>query len=202
MTRIYLIRHGAVYNPKRLVYGTLPGFHLSRTGRLQSTRLGDKLSGEGIQIIYSSDVERAVETAHLIASKLPGQGEFAERSKLGEDGASLIWQGTPICLVPIRFPKQYLSRVHHPERIRFAENAVQMAERIQEVLDEILSKHPNQTVVVISHATPIAAWMIWHKHLPWRRLHLTSIGNLCGYVIEADGRHITRVKSFRLSKLR
>src|SRR2546421_293539 len=49
MTRIYLARHADVENPRRVLYGHLPGFPLSERGRRQAVEMGrrlrDRLSG-------------------------------------------------------------------------------------------------------------------------------------------------------------
>ena len=31
-TTVHLVRHGEVYNPKKILYGRMPGYHLSSRG--------------------------------------------------------------------------------------------------------------------------------------------------------------------------
>ena len=66
---VHLIRHGEVYNPKHLVYADLPGFGLSESGRLQAKEAGRYLASSPVVAVWSSPLERAIETAHLIASR-------------------------------------------------------------------------------------------------------------------------------------
>ena len=37
---VHLVRHGEVANPRGVLYGRIPGFHLSEDGRLMATEIG------------------------------------------------------------------------------------------------------------------------------------------------------------------
>src|SRR3989344_1872392 len=67
-TQIYLIRHGEVENPDDVVYGRMPGFPLSGIGRKQVRQLAEVLRSKGVRFeaIYSSPLERALQTAQII----------------------------------------------------------------------------------------------------------------------------------------
>src|SRR4029077_5216293 len=69
-TRIFLIRHADVENPRRLLYGHLDGFQLSALGRAQALAVGDRLRSADLRRIVSSPLARAVETAELINSRM------------------------------------------------------------------------------------------------------------------------------------
>src|SRR5260370_9140592 len=69
-TRIYLIRHADVENPRRLLYGHLDGFQLTALGRAQAVAVGDSLRTVNLRRIVHSPLARAVETAELINSRL------------------------------------------------------------------------------------------------------------------------------------
>jgi broad specificity phosphatase PhoE len=64
-TTIYLIRHGEVHNPDRILYGRLPRFRLTETGRRQARMAGRYLGG-GVDALYSSPLLRARQTAREI----------------------------------------------------------------------------------------------------------------------------------------
>jgi len=63
---LYLIRHGEVHNPRQILYGRLPRFRLSDSGRWQARECGKRLNGNGIDAIYSSPLLRARQTAEEI----------------------------------------------------------------------------------------------------------------------------------------
>jgi broad specificity phosphatase PhoE len=68
---VHLIRHGKVYNPANVRYGRAPGFHLSDLGREQARAAGRYLRTLApLTAIVSSPLERATETARLIADQL------------------------------------------------------------------------------------------------------------------------------------
>jgi broad specificity phosphatase PhoE len=62
-TVVHLLRHGEVHNPKGILYGRLPDFHLSDVGRKMAERVADTLSDHDITHLISSPLERAQETA-------------------------------------------------------------------------------------------------------------------------------------------
>ena len=66
-TTVHLIRHGEVENPTGVLYGRLPGFHLSDLGQQMARRVGDVLSERAIGVVMSSPLERARETAAPLA---------------------------------------------------------------------------------------------------------------------------------------
>lgn len=64
---VHLVRHGEVHNPDNVLYARLPGFFLSETGREQARSAGDYLSKRPITALYASPMERAQQTAEIIA---------------------------------------------------------------------------------------------------------------------------------------
>jgi len=67
MKRLWLVRHGTVHNPDRVLYRRLPGFHLSSRGREEAEEAARFLRGEPLEAVWHSPLERAVETAEIIS---------------------------------------------------------------------------------------------------------------------------------------
>ena len=67
MTTIYLLRHGAYHSPKPIVPYRLPGFHLSDEGIKQAQSRSETLKNVPIIAIFTSPMERTLETAKIIA---------------------------------------------------------------------------------------------------------------------------------------
>ena len=63
---IYFVRHGEVHNPDDILYGQMPDFHLSETGREQASEASQYLTEKPLVAIYSSPMERAQETANIL----------------------------------------------------------------------------------------------------------------------------------------
>ena len=69
-TVVHLLRHGEVDNPHGIIYGRLPGYHLSANGRLMAEAAADYFAERAVVALYSSPLERAQETARPVAERL------------------------------------------------------------------------------------------------------------------------------------
>jgi broad specificity phosphatase PhoE len=67
-TTVHLVRHGEVHNPTGVLYGRLPGFHLSELGQRMARRVADTIGDRDITHVVASPLERAQETAGPLAS--------------------------------------------------------------------------------------------------------------------------------------
>jgi probable phosphomutase (TIGR03848 family) len=67
MTTFLLIRHALCDPVGHSIAGRRPGVHLNTEGRQQAVRLAERLSGLSVVGLYSSPLERAIETAGPIA---------------------------------------------------------------------------------------------------------------------------------------
>src|SRR3984957_4677629 len=76
---VHLVRHGEVHNPDRILYGRLPGFHLSEAGRLMAKAAADYLADREETVLKSSPPQRGVETAEPIAAEFGLQPDIDER---------------------------------------------------------------------------------------------------------------------------
>lgn len=66
-TVVHLLRHGEVANPERVLYGRLPGYHLSPAGRTMAELAAKWFDGRDVTVLVSSPLERARETAAPLA---------------------------------------------------------------------------------------------------------------------------------------
>jgi len=66
MKTLYLVRHGTVHNPNRILYRRLPGFLLSDQGHTEAQETREYLAEEPLQVIWHSPLERALQTATII----------------------------------------------------------------------------------------------------------------------------------------
>src|SRR5437868_12375526 len=160
MTRIYLARHADVENPRRVLYGHLPGFPLSERGRRQAVEMGRRLRDRGIRRIVHSPLERAVETARLINEQLPEPLPMIPEPELREAEFSRYLQGVPFWQIPVRRP---LWLVHKAKRglLPGDETIEAMGERVLRVVRRVARERPGATIAVVSHADPLnAAWIL------------------------------------------
>jgi broad specificity phosphatase PhoE len=67
---VHLVRHGEVHNPDGILYGRIPGYHLSEAGRVMAKAAADYLAARDVTVLKSSPLQRALETAEPIAAEL------------------------------------------------------------------------------------------------------------------------------------
>jgi len=67
-TIVHLLRHGEVENPNGIIYGRLPGYHLSANGRHMAEAAADYFAERPVVALFSSPLERALETARPVAA--------------------------------------------------------------------------------------------------------------------------------------
>jgi broad specificity phosphatase PhoE len=67
-TVVHLLRHGEVHNPGGVLYGRLPGFYLSATGRTQADLVAKSLADADITAVLASPLTRAQQTAAPVAA--------------------------------------------------------------------------------------------------------------------------------------
>jgi broad specificity phosphatase PhoE len=66
---VHLVRHGEVANPAGVIYGRMPGYHLSDDGVLMAKAAADFLADRDVTVLRCSPLDRAVETAAPIAAE-------------------------------------------------------------------------------------------------------------------------------------
>ncbi len=154
MPLLMLIRHGENdYSKTGRLAGRMAGVHLNERGRQQAEALGKALANAPISAVYSSPLERAMETAQPIAGShklevisTPGLME----ANVGE------WQGKSVRRLALlkywRVVQNAPSRARHPGGESFAETQV----RIVSALEEICSKHKERAMIAcVFHSDPI-----------------------------------------------
>jgi len=155
MPTLLLIRHGENdYVKTSKMAGRLPGIHLNEHGQKQAQALGEALKDFPITAIYSSPLERAMETADPIAKarKL----EIIQEPDL-MDADIGKWQGKSWRVLSLT--KAWKVVQHAPSRFRFpeGESFPEAQTRYANVLERIVKKHnkPKDIIAVVFHADPI-----------------------------------------------
>jgi broad specificity phosphatase PhoE len=73
ITVVHLLRHGEVHNPNHVLYGRLPGYHLSANGLMMAAAAADYFDGRPVAAVFASPLERAQETAQPAADYFDGR---------------------------------------------------------------------------------------------------------------------------------
>ncbi len=172
MTNLLLIRHGLNdWTGKRLP-GWTPGIHLNDQGRAQAAALARRLAGVPLAAIYSSPLERTLETAHPLAE---AHGLTVQvREGLGEVHPG-DWTGR--LLEELQGDELWSVMQAYPGGARFpgGESLRQAQARMVAELDAIREAHIGQTVAVVSHADPIKMAVAHYIGLPLDLFHRLTI---------------------------
>ncbi len=151
MTQVLLIRHAVndFVKTGRLA-GWTPEVHLNEEGRAQAGALGARLAAVPLAAVYSSPLERTLETAQAIVAHHPaltvelheGIGEV----RYGE------WEGKAIRELQGR--KMWQMVQHTPSRASFpgGETMRGVQQRAVEAVEALVAVHPKDIIAVVSHA--------------------------------------------------
>lgn len=150
MTTMYLIRHaqcdGNLYRQYDGWYDT----PLTKLGRQQAAKVGERFQDVPIDAIYASDEQRAIQTAEAIATR---KGlTVSTRSDLRETNYGL-WEHMQWADIAATWPGQLeeFSKGVEGWMVLGADPTDVSAERIVNALWDIARKNEGRTVAVVSH---------------------------------------------------
>jgi len=151
-TVVHLLRHGEVLNPDKILYGRLPGFHLSELGRQMAERAAEHFAGRDVARIVSSPMERAQETAAPMAERF-GQAVTIDERLIE---ASNVYQGTHFGVGDgvLRHPRQW-RHLYNPFRPSWGEPYAQVALRMRAAWQDARARAAGHETVLVSHQLPI-----------------------------------------------
>ncbi len=164
LTQLLLIRHAQTdWIGKRLA-GWTPAVHLNEEGRRQAQALGERLAAFKLQAVYSSPLERAVETAQAILSHHP-KLELQIEPDLGEVRYGQ-WEGQRIRKLARTRLWQVIQHVPSAARFPQGESLRAVQFRVVNVLETIAARHPQGQVAVVSHADVLKVAIAHYAGIP------------------------------------
>jgi broad specificity phosphatase PhoE len=191
-TTIHLMRHGEVHNPTGVLYGRLPGYHLSERGQQMAERVAAHLAGDlgaprrDVTVLVASPLQRAQETAAPLAAAL----DLPVTTDEGLLEAENRFQGLTFGVGDgsLRHPRHWPLLVN-PFRPSWGEPYREQVARVLGVVDRAREAARGHEAVLVSHQLPI--WVtrlaledrrLWHD--PRRRQ--CSLASLTSLVYEDD----------------
>jgi broad specificity phosphatase PhoE len=152
-TVVHLLRHGEVFNPRKILYGRLPGYHLSELGRTMADRAAAFFAGRDVVTLTASPLERAQETAEPIATALKGL-PIGRDERLIEAGN--VFEGQPFGVGDgvLRHPRSW-PHLRNPFLPSWGEPYAELAARMGAAIDDAREKSAGHEAVLVSHQLPI-----------------------------------------------
>jgi broad specificity phosphatase PhoE len=179
MLTILLIRHANCDHVGRRIAGRASGVHLNAAGRLEAAILAEALAQssatahqEHLEAIYTSPVERAVETAEILAARLgvpvrPALGLI--ELDFGE------WTGRSLEELDTDTWWRQWNEQREATRIPGGELMAEGVNRAMAELDRLGCDHPNGTVAAVSHGDIIRGVLLRYLGIGLDHVHRLEV---------------------------
>ena len=154
---IIFLRHGqAENNTKKILAGRSPGVDLTQVGIQQAEQSGKMLESLNISAIYSSPIDRALQTAGIV-------GNHCNLEPVTDDRLIELDMGKftkmPYDEIFAKHGNVFLKFYEGSEEV--SENGVETFAKVQkrvfDMVDFVINKHKNENVVLVTHMDPIKA---------------------------------------------
>ncbi len=186
MTTLFLIRHGLTAQTGRFLYGQTPGIELDARGRAQAVRLAERFAPVKLTAIYSSPLERCVQTVEPLAA--------SQRLTLGRlDGLIEMdagtWTGRP--LSRLRHTKAWGQVQASPSTFRFpgGEGFADARARILAEVASIARRHRRGRVAVATHGDIVRILLNHFVGAPLDEFQRMVADTASVSVVMVSGRH-------------
>lgn len=155
MTEIILCRHGQTDWNTQGRYQGRTDVPLNAYGRRQARELAQTLEHCPINVVYSSTLERAYDTAVEIAR--PRGLEVRRDPRLDEIDQGL-WEGMRHDEIMLRHPEKLMAWQHHPIDLRLPEGETleEVRLRVRAALDDMMLLHQGMVICVVAHSVSMA----------------------------------------------
>jgi len=158
---------------------------LNDTGRQQAGFAANGLRDVKLDVIYTSPLQRAAETAEIIRGGrnipiYPSEG--LKEMGVGE------WEGLLVSEIDQKYPGQYDIWRTAPTRIRLkgGELFTDTQQRAWKTFWEIVKKHEGKNVLIVSHMMCISSILLTIAGIPLDEIWQHPIGNAALNIVEAD----------------
>ncbi|MBN1329583.1 MAG: histidine phosphatase family protein [Candidatus Heimdallarchaeota archaeon] len=151
--KLYLIKHGESEDNLEKIISGQNATTLTAVGKEQAKSLGKEFLKSGIHFdgIYSSDLNRAIETTEIICSELGVKDYFLDK-RLREKHTGVLTGKYISKLTDIERIIRESASINFNEKIPGGESNYQMYIRVKEVFFDIINIYSkNSTILIIAH---------------------------------------------------
>ncbi|PMQ02029.1 MAG: phosphoglycerate mutase [Dictyoglomus sp. NZ13-RE01] len=154
MMEIFLIRHGETDWNREGRYQGRTDVPLNERGKRQAQVLAEFLYQEGISLIFSSSLKRAIETAKPLAEKLNLDIKIRDNWIEYDFGE---WEGLTIGEVISKYPEISKTWVYNTEKAKIpgGEDFLSAYQRIEKEKEFLLSNFSNEKIAIFTHGAII-----------------------------------------------
>ncbi len=177
---LYILRHGQTdYNLNRKIQGRGINAPLNETGRWQASRVAEVLREKPLERLYSSGMDRAIQTADVIAQVIGLQNTpYSELDEM--DFGRLEGLDYNDEQVELQWMLQEWSKGNGDARATGGESAVEVFERANTKFQELLaSAGPNESLAFVLHGRLIRILMSQWMGLGYEGMSQFAHHNAC-----------------------
>ncbi|HNS01558.1 MAG TPA: histidine phosphatase family protein [Anaerolineae bacterium] len=192
-TTLLLLRHGETeWNLSGRWQGQAADTELTDLGRQQARLAANRLRSYPINVIYSSDLLRASETAQIIGQAL-GLTPIPESALRELDIGA--WTGLTWAEIRERYPEQAAAMSAGQDVPRGGgESLGELQDRLAAAAQNIVSRHPGDTVLVVSHGAALRSLVAHVLGASLDQMHRIAIlGNTALSVVQMRDGHLRLV---------
>jgi ribonuclease H / adenosylcobalamin/alpha-ribazole phosphatase len=192
-TTTVLLRHGDTQLSPEHRFCGLRDLPLSATGARQAKAAAGRLaSGAQIDAVVSSPLLRAAATAAIVAGELGLTAVTDEDLRETDFGD---WDGFTLEEVQQRWPAAAAAWRRDPDQAPpGGESFADTSRRVDRACERLLRDHGGQTVLVVSHVTPIKIMLCRALGVPLSTLYRLYLGSACINDIQWYGRGFAAVR--------
>ncbi len=165
MTTLILIRHGETDWNLEGRYTGQSDIPLNARGLQQAEALASKLCATKIVAIYSSDLLRASQTALRLQAGNDIPLHLDPRLREIHQGE---WEGLYLDEIQARYRQAWEKRKNAPLEVAppGGETVGEVRQRVLEAIREIINRHPQETVAIVSHGLALGIIQVETRGLP------------------------------------
>ena len=157
--QIIFLRHGqAKNNTERILSGRTPGVPLTDKGITQAQQTAELLEDMNISAIYSSPIQRAKHTAEIVGKHNSIDVTIDDRLIELDMGK---FTNVPYDEIFTNHGNVFMK--FYNGELEIAHNGVEtfadVKKRVASIVEEVIEKHPDENVVLVTHMDPIKAML-------------------------------------------
>ncbi|MCW2613066.1 MAG: Phosphoglycerate mutase [Frankiales bacterium] len=191
-TTTLLLRHGQTVLSVEKRFSGVGDQVLTDVGQAQATAAAERLATSGATAVLASPVRRARQTAERVAGALGLEPVFEEGLRETDFGD---WEGYTFAEIQQKWPVEMAAWLADPAvPPPFGESFEATAARVRATLDRVLETYAGQTVVLVSHVTPIKTLLRFALDAPPSALYRMHLDLACLSEVQwyADGPSVVR----------
>ena len=190
MMRLVLVRHGQTEWNADGRYQGQSNVALSALGRKQAASLAARFPMGSLDAIYSSDLDRARETAESVGKKF---GVSVRLEPAFRELSFGDWEGLTYREISARWPKEAEKLFTAPDELKIphGETFQELQKRALDKLNELYENHVDQTVGVFAHGAINKTILAGLMHIPLHYLWSLRQDNTAVNILRLDDGYVT-----------